>query len=184
MSLAKSAWRRWPSGSDTSYECRASGTRECRVTARADRCWACSAIGRAGAIGALAEIGVTLESAIADNDDQVDAQRMSEDCLHWLMQWYLDQCDDDWEHSYGVSIGTLDNPGWTLTIDLQATGLEDQPFLPVQIGEIASNLEDWHKSGSWYSAKVEDGKFEGACGPTDLPALIQAFRQWVERTGS
>ena len=47
-----------------------------------------------------------------------DAQRMSEVCLLWLMQWRLDQCDNDWEHCHGVSIGTLDNPGWTLRIDL------------------------------------------------------------------
>jgi hypothetical protein len=30
--------------------------------------------------------------------------------------WYLEQCNDLWEHSYGVKIDTLDNPGWLLVI--------------------------------------------------------------------
>jgi len=29
-----------------------------------------------------------------------------------IQDWYRRQCDGDWEHSYGVKIETLDNPGW------------------------------------------------------------------------
>ena len=50
-------------------------------------------------------------------------ERMSDENLSWLMQWYLAECNDDWEHSYGVKIDTLDNPGWTLKIDLRETDL-------------------------------------------------------------
>jgi hypothetical protein len=32
------------------------------------------------------------------------------DVLGWLEQWYQQQCDDEWEHHYGVTIETLDNP--------------------------------------------------------------------------
>jgi hypothetical protein len=39
------------------------------------------------------------------------------DDVTWLTQWYLAQCNEDWEHSYGVAIGTLDNPGWSLEVD-------------------------------------------------------------------
>lgn len=39
------------------------------------------------------------------------------------MNWYVRECDDDWEHSYGVKIDTLDNPGWTIAIDLRETSL-------------------------------------------------------------
>ena len=38
---------------------------------------------------------------------------MTDDSLNWLMQWYLGECNNDWEHTYGVEIGTLDNPGWS-----------------------------------------------------------------------
>jgi len=54
--------------------------------------------------------------------------------LDWLMSWYADQCDGDWEHQYGVCIETLDNPGWTLTIDLIGTPLADRSFSKTESG--------------------------------------------------
>jgi hypothetical protein len=36
------------------------------------------------------------------------------DEIRELQQWYLAQCDGDWEHEWGVQIGTLDNPGWVM----------------------------------------------------------------------
>ncbi len=45
-----------------------------------------------------------------------------------LQKWYESQCNEDWEHQYGVTIGTLDNPGWTVTIDLVNTDLEGREF--------------------------------------------------------
>jgi len=33
------------------------------------------------------------------------------DDLTWLMNWYVAQCDGDWEHRFGFEIGTLENPG-------------------------------------------------------------------------
>jgi len=43
------------------------------------------------------------------------------DPLRALEDWYASVCDGDWEHTYGVKIGTLDNPGWTVDIDLRQT---------------------------------------------------------------
>jgi hypothetical protein len=79
-----------------------------------------------------------------------------------LQRWYLDQCDEDWEHSYGVTIGTLDNPGWSLTIDLVDTALEGKPFEPIQYGMLneAETSED-----EWIHCKVEDNKFTAFGGP-------------------
>jgi hypothetical protein len=28
-----------------------------------------------------------------------------------LLQWYAAHCDSEWEHTYGVTLDTLDNPG-------------------------------------------------------------------------
>ena len=105
---------------------------------------------------------------------------MSDDTLTWLMQWYVDQCDDDWEHSFGIKIDTLDNPGWTLKVDLRGTRLETLPFPRTERGEVASSLGEWKRSGSWLVARVEDATFQGACGPTDLPQLIGVFRDWAK----
>ncbi|UCH44768.1 MAG: hypothetical protein JSV11_10785 [Nitrospiraceae bacterium] len=35
-----------------------------------------------------------------------------------LNRWYINQCNGDWEHQYGIVIETLDNPGWRVKIDL------------------------------------------------------------------
>jgi len=43
--------------------------------------------------------------------------------LQQLQDWYFAQCNGDWEHRYGVTISTLDNPGWTLEVDLTNTCL-------------------------------------------------------------
>ena len=110
-----------------------------------------------------------------------DATPMSDDSLHWLMQWYLGQCDDDWEHSYGVEIGTLDNPGWTLKVNLTETTLDGRAFTKVMHGEPAHSLEEWQRTGSWWVADVKDGIFEAACGPLDLPAVVGLFRKWAEK---
>lgn len=109
---------------------------------------------------------------------------MRDENLNWLMQWYLAECNDDWEHSYGVRIDTLDNPGWTLRIDLCETDLLGRPFERVERGEPASGLENWRSRGSWLIADVKGEVFEAACGPLDLPAAIQIFRDWVEASQS
>lgn len=33
------------------------------------------------------------------------------DILSWVEDWYKEHCDGVWEHDYGITIGTLDNPG-------------------------------------------------------------------------
>jgi len=49
-----------------------------------------------------------------------------------LQRWYESQCNEDWEHQYGVKIDTLDNPGWSVIIDLDDTDLEGKPFQTVE----------------------------------------------------
>ena len=43
---------------------------------------------------------------------------MDSNLIHWIEKWYKGNCNGDWEHSYGITIETLDNPGWDFTIDL------------------------------------------------------------------
>src|SRR5438874_308023 len=80
---------------------------------------------------------------------------MTNDSLKWLMQWYVGQCDNDWEHTYGVEIGTLDNPGWSLKVDLTDTALEGRSFDRVTHGEPAEDLDEWRRTGSWWVADVQ-----------------------------
>ncbi|MGE7414659.1 immunity 53 family protein [Methylobacterium tarhaniae] len=104
---------------------------------------------------------------------------MTDDNLSWLSRWYLAQCDGDWEHSHGVTIGTLDNPGWWLRIDLSGTPMEGRAFARVEHGEPSSDLDEWQLTGSWWVAQVKGGTFEVACGPLDLVTAVGVFRRWV-----
>lgn len=107
---------------------------------------------------------------------------MNDDNLIWLSQWYLSQCDNDWEHSYGVKIDTLDNPGWSLKINLTDTEMLGRSFEPVEQGQPSGDLNQWQQTGSWWVARVEDDAFYVACGPLDLSAAVGIFRRWVERS--
>lgn len=101
------------------------------------------------------------------------------DNLEWLTHWYAAQCDGVWEHGHVVKIATLDNPGWSVKIDLSDTSLEGQAF------EAQSyNLEapDGDPTQRWYHCKVTDGRFEGAGGVPDLGSIIGVFRDWVHST--
>lgn len=104
---------------------------------------------------------------------------MTKGNLEWLMNWYVRECNNDWEHSYGVKIETLDNPGWTIEIDLRETLLEGRSFASTH-GEIAGDLDEWRNLGSWWTAEADAACFRAACGPTDLSAVIGVFRQWAE----
>ncbi len=94
------------------------------------------------------------------------------DPLTWLQAWYVTQCDGDWEHEYGVRIATLDNPGWSLSIDLRDTVLEGAAFTR---HEVRRGEHDW------VIAQVIDGRFEAACGPLNLGEAIHEFRLWAFR---
>ena len=88
------------------------------------------------------------------------------DALYLLQRWYVTQCDGEWEHSYGVTIDTLDNPGWTIRIDLTGTSL-------------ARANAGWTRRDrsehDWLCWRIEDERFEAACGPTNLHEVIVAF---------
>jgi hypothetical protein len=90
----------------------------------------------------------------------------------WLQNWYEAQCDGDWEHQYGVEIGTLDNPGWTVKIDLTGTSLEDASF---------TTVDEAHRSEyDWMYCDVSDGCFQGAGGTHNLLEILGLFRSWAE----
>jgi hypothetical protein len=98
---------------------------------------------------------------------QMDASWILED----LQAWYLAQCDGDWEHSFGIDIGTLDNPGWTVRIDLEGTILESKGL---------EEIQDLAPEDDWISCKVENKKFVGAGGPHQLTKLLEVFLHWAQ----
>jgi hypothetical protein len=94
------------------------------------------------------------------------------DSVSWLEDWYEAQCDAEWEHHYGVKIDTLDNPGWTVQIDLNGT----------RYGEIQNQDLVDHRApeSDWIVCHIKDGKFIGNGGPKQLGRILQIFRKWIE----
>ena len=92
--------------------------------------------------------------------------------LDELQRWYLAQCDGDWEHEFGVRIETLDNPGWSLEVNLEGTALEGIPFAPV---------EDMAPERDWIRYVVLEGKFDAVGGPLMLRQMIRTFLDWARQ---
>jgi hypothetical protein len=89
-----------------------------------------------------------------------------------LQSWYADQCDGDWEHGAGIKLETLDNPGWSLRVDLEGTPLESK-----ECEEITLNYDH---DQDWIRCWVEDRAFCGVCGAKQLERMISIFFEWVE----
>jgi len=93
------------------------------------------------------------------------------DPLSWLVQWYAGECNGDWEQQYGVTIESLDNPGWAIKIDLKDTSVPVKRFAPVMVENSES---DWH------AFEIKEQAFFAYGDPSKLPFLIAAFRRYVE----
>ncbi|MGH3077752.1 MAG: Imm53 family immunity protein [Gaiellaceae bacterium] len=99
---------------------------------------------------------------------------MAGEVLDVLREWYAAQCNGDWEQEYGVTIGTLEDSGWQLRVDLVGTalaGVELQRDLTVR-GD-----QDWLEVWS-------DGfTFNANGGVVNLRELLAAFAGFAERSG-
>lgn len=95
--------------------------------------------------------------------------------LSQLQQWYRSQCDGNWEHSYGVAIDTLDNPGWSIRIDLSGTSLEDADITDRRM----ERSED-----DWVHSRREGSQFVAFCGPENLEEAIRSFLGILHDDGS
>ncbi len=92
------------------------------------------------------------------------------DTINWLQDWYKQNCDGDWEHSYGINIYTLDNPGWSVNIELTDTNLEFKNFETIQI---------YINENNWINCKVTNGKFIGGGDSDKLETILKIFKEWV-----
>ncbi|MBC7526472.1 MAG: immunity 53 family protein [Chthonomonadaceae bacterium] len=89
-----------------------------------------------------------------------------------LQEWYLAQCNGDWEHRYKIRIETIDNPGWTISIELAETALADVSF-----EEFQENYED---ELNWLTCSKVGTTWCGYGGSLQLERLISLFLKWAE----
>ena len=91
--------------------------------------------------------------------------------LKWIQNWYSKQIDGDWEHTFGIKIETLDNPGWLVEIDLAET---DYEHLVLDYKLIENSETDW------FATSIVDQKFKGAGDVNKLDLLLNYFRELIE----
>ena len=94
------------------------------------------------------------------------------DLLTRLQNWYGSMCNGDWEHTYGVFINNVDNPGWRLKVEVIDTYLYKAPFDKVQV-----QRED---EDDWIVCTAKDGEFKGSGGPNNLNEILEIFLNWAE----
>ena len=92
-----------------------------------------------------------------------------------LERWYRGQCDGEWEHGSGIRIGTLDNPGWSLEVNLRGTELAGRAFPVIKRG-----LDGPKRSAEWMTCYVEGEVFKGFGGPEMLKEMVAVFLNWAE----
>ncbi len=103
------------------------------------------------------------------------------DSTEWLEQWFRSQCDEDWEHTKGVSIETLDNPGWQVTVDLAGTSLEiaAHSSLLTVVGDPPSNTNGNVGGPEWMKCEIIGGQFQGSGDPLKLGAILRVLQEWI-----
>ena len=94
------------------------------------------------------------------------------DILQWLENWFLDNCDGDWEHCYGIHISNIDNPGWLVDIDLIDTNLEYEHF---------DTIQKYNNESNWIHCSVVDGVFKGRGSTGKLKEILNIFYEWVTK---
>ena len=128
---------------------------------------------------------------------------MSVSSISNLQEWYASQCNGDWEHTFGVTISTMDNPGWGLTIDLTGTSLENIPFNEYRVNLDAQRAfqEDMSPEDIAFYEHMFDStapelewmicvkrestkQYAANGGPLMLDQMIQKFLDWADTVSS
>jgi Immunity protein 53 len=91
------------------------------------------------------------------------------DVLAQLQRWYSEQCDGEWEHSFGVVIDTLDNPGWRVRVDVDGTPIKDRRH---------ERIEAHRTDEDWLVLWRDEKQWHAACGPLNLTEVLNAFLVW------
>lgn len=89
--------------------------------------------------------------------------------IEFLQDWYAEQCDEDWEHTYGVN-ASIDEEGYCrFAIDLYGTWgyLDEQEFGSV------GNRETFY-------CRKEEQQLVGEGNIKHLIIFLKAFKEWIE----
>lgn len=90
--------------------------------------------------------------------------------VEFLQAWYQAQSNGHWERSHGITIESLDNPGWLVVIDLEGTPLANRA-MPAVRRETSTR--------DWLVCEVSHNRFCGQGDPEKLVAILKVFQNWA-----
>jgi hypothetical protein len=88
-----------------------------------------------------------------------------------LESWFAQQCDGEWEHENLLKIETIDNPGWSISIDLTGIITENATNKPWAL--IRDDVDNW------YGFKLVEGVFSAWGGQSSLEELIEILLNYT-----
>jgi hypothetical protein len=88
--------------------------------------------------------------------------------FQWFLNWVCSKLMEDQFHK--ISIITIDNPGWGVTIDI-ADKINEKIILADE------NISE----KDWYFCAIKNNKFEGDGGPFNLIDILQVLQKWIEK---
>jgi len=92
--------------------------------------------------------------------------------LDALQAWFVAHCDGNWEQEYGVTIGTIEDPGWELRVDVVGTRLAGSDLARQRLARAPDDwIETWCDGYTFYAAG----------GPNSLDELVASFVSFAER---
>lgn len=89
-----------------------------------------------------------------------------------IQDWYAAHCNGIWEHSYGIKIESLDNPGWWVKIDLSETELAHANF---------TAIDQKFSDADWINCQIKNQVFEGAGDSKKLESILGIFIDWARQ---
>lgn len=95
--------------------------------------------------------------------------------VEFLQSWYQAQANGEWEHARGITIETLETPGWMVTIDLAGTALESRAM---------SAVREERSPGDWLLCEVDHDQFRGQGDSQKLIAILDVFQRWARSATS
>jgi hypothetical protein len=90
--------------------------------------------------------------------------------VEFLQSWYLAQADREWEKVRGITIETLETPGWMVTIDLAGTALD---------GRVMAAVQNEYSATDWLLCEVDQNQFRGQGDSQKLLVILEIFQRWA-----
>jgi hypothetical protein len=96
---------------------------------------------------------------------------MHQNLIVALEDGYWHQRNENWKHEFRLSMDTLDNPDWKITIDLNNPDIINKIFETYKVERAKNN---------WCCCWIENLKFEGRGGAKNLREILEVFFSWLQ----